>query len=238
MNESDVKKTFKQGSLFRSIMKYIYITEKKGEEGSLALLAYSCSSVPFSCLPIFLFPSSLPLSLAVKMENSVLDSGVVSESRPVVLALIDLSPFPLLSTSVSSFPCFILVPSLSPGPQMRKVRAFLFCPMQAFSSLFLNCSMTLAGIVAVSVFVHSSCIMKVDSLLLNVTQKNQVRNVVNLHSHIGLISSNSSLNHKPQKCPFEQTKTGKKRFLQLSFDLCYPIDPIPCIHCKVESYLY
>lgn len=81
-------------------LKYIYITEdkgkeKKGKEMKGKFLAYSLTAFLLSIQISFPFLSS-SLSLAVRMENSALDCGVFSESRPVVLALIDLSPFPLL----------------------------------------------------------------------------------------------------------------------------------------------
>lgn len=77
---------------------YVYKKERKGWENRISFRLLRSPPTHTFCLPKLLFPSSLPLffSLAVRMENSVLNSGVLSESRPVVLALIDLSLLHLL----------------------------------------------------------------------------------------------------------------------------------------------
>lgn len=103
------------------------------------------------------------------MENSVLNSGVLSESRPVVLALIDLSLFPLLwlfplSLHSSPPPLSLLRVSsgaISPSRSTdHESDSVFFLPL----SLFLDCSsdITLAAVVVGSVSLHSSCRIKVD----------------------------------------------------------------------------
>lgn len=112
-----------------------------------------------SLLIFLLSPSffSRPLSLAVSVENSALDSGVCPESKPVVSVLIDLFLFPLhwlfpspLNPSFFIL-FFILVPFFPPGQQSEK----------GDSISFLSHEITLAGFVAGSVFVHLSCIAEV-----------------------------------------------------------------------------
>ncbi len=170
-------------------MKYIYITERKGKankgnEDSSAVLAYSLSALPFSCLSKFLFPLSLSLPLSPwqwgwKIVRWTLECTLKVDLLSWPWSICPHFPssdyFPHLSTPLSSFsPFYWCQPSLQVCRWER---------WEHFSPLSCNCfplcspiaalKITLAGVVAGSVFMHLSRIIKVDSLLLNVTRQNQ-----------------------------------------------------------------